>query len=103
MIPSLVPGAIRIKTGFDTAIMTGNYECAYSLGLLSAITGLSKEESITDIQVLKDKVQKHCESYNTDNEAIKRLIVMLSEYEPIDKVDEQMVELYYVGFNNKSL
>ncbi len=103
MIPLLTINAVKIKTGFDTACMTGNYECAYALGLLSAAVGMNKEDNITDLIELHMKVLDKLKDYEPANDAMKRLVQMLKEYEPTDKIDEQMLELYYVGFDNKSL
>ena len=36
MVTLLAKNAVQIKCGFENAIMTGNYECAYALGVLCA-------------------------------------------------------------------
>ncbi len=103
MIPLLARNAVKTKSGFTTACMTGNYECAYALGLLSAAAGLERKEDITDIVELQKSVLAKLEGYEPPNDSMKRLIEMLKEYEPSDKIDEQMLELYYVGFDDKTL
>ncbi|MBO6141867.1 MAG: DUF3837 family protein, partial [Lachnospira sp.] len=40
MVPVLAKNAVRIKCNFQNAGMTGNYECAYALGILNAQLGL---------------------------------------------------------------
>ena len=101
MIPLLAKNAVKIKCGFSNAVMTGNYECAYGLGVISALAGVPKEENIEDIKVLHSKVMKAVKDYVPDNDEIKRLLAILQEYEPSDLCDEQVKELYYVGFNDK--
>ena len=76
MVVSLVRTAIQTKCRYDNARMTGNYECAYALGI-SAI--------------------------QTDDKKIQQLIAITSDYEVTDKFDEQMNELYHMGYNDKNI
>ena len=39
MVVSLVRTAIQTKCRYDNARMTGNYECAYALGILTSQEG----------------------------------------------------------------
>ena len=39
----------------------------------------------------------------TDDEKIKRLLDMLKSYEPSGVIDEQMRELYSMGFDDKTI
>ncbi len=101
MIPILAKNAVKIKCGFTNAIMTGNYECAYGLGVISALAGLPKEENIEDIKELHGKVMEAVKNYEPESNEIKRLIEILQEYEPSNVCDDQVKELYYVGFDDK--
>lgn len=101
MIPILAKNAVKIKCGFSNAIMTGNYECAYGLGVISALAGLPREENIENIRELYGKVLEAVKSYEPESDEIKRLIDILREYEPADLCDVWVKELYYMGFNDK--
>ena len=103
MVPLLAKNAVKIKVGFPEAGITGNYECAYGLGIISATAGLVKEENIQSIAELKNQVMKKISDYEPGDDSIKRLIEMLGEYEPAEKTDQQMIDLYYVGFDDKNL
>ena len=80
MVPILAKQALARKCEFSNARMTGNYECAYALGVVSGYKKLSSE-----------------------NEQIKKLILLLCDYEPSDIFDEQMRELYNEGYEDKSI
>lgn len=56
MVTLLAKNAVQIKCGFENAIMTGNYECAYALGVLCAISGQQQYENYGNIIELKKKV-----------------------------------------------
>ena len=49
MVPVLAKNAVRIKCNFQNAGMTGNYECAYALGILNAQLGLPEITEYEDI------------------------------------------------------
>ena len=53
MVPVLAKNAVRIKCNFQNAGMTGNYECAYALGVLCAISGQQQYENYGNIIELK--------------------------------------------------
>lgn len=101
MIPVLAKNAVKIKCGFSNAVMTGNYECAYGLGVISALMGLPKEENIENIKELHGRVMEAAKNYMPESHEIKRLIAILQEYEPSDLCDVQIKELYYMGFDEK--
>lgn len=103
MIPLLTQNAVKIKSGFTNACMTGNYECAYALGILSAAAGLTRESEIVDLMTLHSKVMEELKGYEAPSKEMNRLVEMLAEYEPSEKLDEQMIELYYVGFDKKEV
>ena len=58
MVTLLAKNAVQIKCGFENAIMTGNYECAYALGVLCAISGQQQYENYGNIIELKKKLKK---------------------------------------------
>ena len=94
MVTELVSTAIATKCLYENARMTGNYECAYSLGLLSYLTELDS--------VYKD-VMENVDKINTQDEKIKQLVKILKDYEITPKFDAQMDELYHMGYQSKKL
>lgn len=50
MVVSLVRTAIQTKCRYDNARMTGNYECAYALGILTSQEGVEPEGKITELK-----------------------------------------------------
>ena len=56
MVVSLVRTAIQTKCRYDNARMTGNYECAYALGILTSQEGVEPEGTITELKSVYDKV-----------------------------------------------
>ena len=98
MVVSLVRTAIQTKCRYDNARMTGNYECAYALGILK-----SQEGTITELKSVYDKVISGISAIQTDDKKIQQLIAITSDYEVTDKFDEQMNELYHMGYNDKNI
>lgn len=97
MILMLAKDALKTKVKFDTAIMTGNYECAYALGLVTGYCNVKKCESYNDISTLKEQVMLNVTETSFTDDRLKRLYEMLVEYEPSEKFDNQMKELYDMG------
>ena len=100
MVAELAKQAIKIKCGFENAKMTGNYECAYALGIISKEAGISLKEDFVNLVELREYIENNIKDYTPNNDKIKRLIEMLSDYETTDVFDEQMKILYNDGFNN---
>ena len=95
MVPILAKQALARKCEFSNARMTGNYECAYALGVVSGALAIPKE--------LKNKIEPQYKKLSSENEQIKKLILLLCDYEPSDIFDEQMRELYNEGYEDKSI
>jgi hypothetical protein len=100
MVAELAKQAIKIKCGFENAKMTGNYECAYALGIISKEAGISLKEDFVNLVELREYIENNIKDYTPNNDKIKRLIEMLSDYETTDVFDEQMKILYNDGYNN---
>ena len=94
MVAELAKQAIKIKCGFENAKMTGNYECAYALGIISKEAGISLKEDFVNLVELREYIENNIKDYTPNNDKIKRLIEMLSDYETTDVFDEQMKILY---------
>lgn len=101
MVSLLAKNAVKIKCGFENAVMTGNYECAYACGLLSASEGLEKIEDYQSISELRNKILAQTNGAAGEDNNIKRIVQMLNDYEPSDCFDEQMKELYSEGYADK--
>ena len=100
MVAELAKQAINIKCGFENAKMTGNYECAYALGIISKEAGIPLKEDFVNLVELREYIENNIKDYTPNNDKIKRLIEMLSDYETTDVFDEQMKILYNDGYNN---
>ena len=103
MVKELVKTAIATKCLYDNAGMTGNYECAYSLGLLSYIEGLDEHAEITELKSIYREVMDNVYRVTTDDKKVKQLIKILGDYEVKPKFDEQMNELYHMGYSDKRI
>lgn len=103
MITSLVSDALRIKCRFENAKMTGNYECAYATGVLSALSGVEEISELKDIKKMKEEVEKSIGRCASDEPEIKQLIKIFMEYEPSDETDLQMDELYHMAYRRKGI
>ncbi len=103
MIPLLAKNALQIKCRFPDAVMTGNYECAYALGILTAAAGYPEIVEYTSIVDLKEKTENMIREFQTEDETLKRLREMLEEYEPSERFDEQMKALYEAGVSDRTL
>ena len=60
----------------------------------SQIRGLNKASS---------NAQDGISAIQTDDKKIQQLIAITSDYEVTDKFDEQMNELYHMGYNDKNI
>ena len=103
MVPILAKQALARKCEFPNAKMTGNYECAYALGVVSGALAIPNEENVTNLVELKNKIEPQYKEAVSDNEQIKKLVSLLCDYEPSDIFDEQMRELYNEGYEDKSI
>ena len=101
MIPILAKQAVMRKVDFPNAKMTGNYECAYALGILSARLGMELNPPDSLIVIHKEVCEK-LKSYKSEGERLNQLIKIIMEYEPSDKYDEQMKELYLDGYEENN-
>lgn len=103
MVLSLAKNAVKIKCGFENAVMTGNYECAYACGILSASMGIEQIKEYDSIKQLKDVVLQHADVDVIEKDNIKRIVQMLNDYEPSEILDSQMKELYSMGYKDKNI
>ena len=100
MVPVLAKNAVRIKCNFQNAGMTGNYECAYALGILNAQLGLPEITEYEDIAALKEQLLEKAADYKTEEAGLKQMVHLLKEYEAAPVADEQMRELFTIHDKN---
>lgn len=99
MIPLLTVQAVEKKCSFEHVILLGNYELCYSLGVIAKAAGLEKEKEFTNVGELKAKVLKQAEGYKPKEVAMERLLRITEEMDAYtDDYDEQMYELYSMGY-----
>ncbi len=103
MIPLLAKNAVRLKCTYQEAGMTGNYECAYALGIVSAYTGQEMKDLIEDFQAFKQQVMENAGDYQGSDSKMKRLFELINEYEASEVNDEQILELYHMGYEDKTI
>ena len=84
-------------------LKTGNYECAYALGILNAQLGLPEITEYEDIAALKEQLLEKAADYKTEDAGLKQMVHLLKEYEAAPVADEQMRELFTMGFHDKNL
>ena len=103
MVEEIAKQAIRIKCGFDNAKLTGNYECAYALGILSGAAGIEKISEYDNLLDLSSKVHEKTKNFVTEDERLGKMITLLKDYEITDIFDEQMKDLYNMGYDDKKI
>lgn len=100
MIPLLTMQAVERKCSFEHVILLGNYELAYSLGVISRAAGLPKEEEFSNVGQLKTKVMELSSGYTPEKTGMQRLLRITKEMESYtDDYDDQMYELYSMGYD----
>ncbi len=103
MVTELARQAVCIKCRFENAKLTGNYECAYALGILSAQAGLPKKETMDNLSSLAEEVFAAWENKKTDDEKITKLCELTKDYEIHEDFDNQMLELYQMGYRDMQI
>lgn len=98
MVPELARQSIIIKSKNQTSIVLGNYECAYCLGILSKAAGLPKDDSYSDMVEWHKTVMDQLSGFTPENENLERVLAMMQILEPTSEIDEQVKELYDMGY-----
>ncbi len=101
MVPLLAKQALARKCEFTNAKMTGNYECAYAIGVVTGALDIPKEEDVKNIAELKQHTEPQYKEKACSNEQIKKLISLLNDYEPSEDFDIQMQQLYDDGYRDR--
>lgn len=98
MVPILTKMAVERKCQFEHVILLGNYELAYSVGVLSKHFGIAKRDDFEKVDKLRDEVIAEIGDRTSDSVEINRLLRVVKEMDTFtDDKDEQMIELYHMG------
>ena len=84
MVPILAKQALARKCEFSNARMTGNYECAYALGVVSGALAIPKEENAANLVELKNKIEPQYKKLSSENEQIKKFKELEEMKIPVD-------------------
>lgn len=104
MIPLLTVQAVEKKCTFEHVILLGNYELCYSLGVISKAAGLDKESSFRYVGELKKRVLNGIGSFEPQDIKMQRLLCVVREMDGYtDAYDEQMYELYEMGYEKGTI
>lgn len=99
MIPLLTAQAIERKCSFEHVILLGNYELSYGLGVVAKAAGLEKEASFDNVGILKRSIMEAIGDYQPEAVTMQRLLRIVKEMDSYtDDYDEQMYELYEMGY-----
>ena len=102
MVPELARMSVVIKSQHETSVMTGNYEMAYTCGLLCRLAGAALPEW-TQARELQEKTLELLKSYAPADDREKNVLHMLHFYHPDDNADGQVRELVGMGFEEVHL
>lgn len=101
MVPELARQSVIIKSKNQTSVILGNYELAYVLGILSKAAGLAMDDSYTDMVLWHREVMNQLTDFEPEQENEKRVLAMLRALEPSGEIDDQVKELYHIGYDEK--
>ena len=77
MVPILAKQALARKCEFSNARMTGNYECAYALGVVSGALAIPKEENAANLVELKNKIEPQYKKISSENLPASNLVFLI--------------------------
>ncbi len=98
MVTSIARQAVIIKSGTGNSILLGNYECGYALGLLSKQAGLAEDDSFSDMNQWHESVMSQLADFQSEDERLMEILRITKNYEPDPKMDDQVKELYHMGY-----
>ena len=77
--------------------------CICTGGALCNKLGLPEITEYEDIAALKEQLLEKAADYKTEEAGLKQMVHLLKEYEAAPVADEQMRELFTMGFHDKNL
>ena len=107
MVPSIVRSAVIRKTQRDVNIITGNYEAAYTIGLLLHRLGAEPDAELiqaASLPKLRDYLieQLQAKGYEPKDQREKILIDMIRDYKPSDLWDDDILGMLEWGLKDAS-
>ena len=102
IVTSIARQSVVIKCNLHASIMVGNYEFYYAAGLLHKLTGKESAE-VAEPDVMAQRVAELLTEFQPGNEQEEHLKKMLQDYEPTEKYDAQMQELFSTGEQEKRI
>ena len=101
MVPELARQAVIIKSKNNTSVILGNYECAYALGIMSQAAGLPEDATYIDMTLWHKDVMEELAGFAPQNENQAQVLRMLELLEPDGEMDDQVKELYKMGYHEQ--
>lgn len=101
MIHDIARSAVIRKTQKNVNIITGNYEAAFAIGLMSKICQVTLDASGRDILSMKDQLFQAIGGYEGKNEREKVLLRMLRDYKPSSVWDDDVEAMFQRGLAEK--
>ncbi|MGN8773124.1 DUF3837 family protein [Candidatus Weimeria sp. HCP3S3_B5] len=95
MIASLAVSSVDLKLSKRTSILTGNYEYYYACGLLEKRSSPGLNGDLSPSELYK-RVQDFLSDSEVDPDG-DYLIYLLKRYEPDERYDSQMKDLFISG------
>lgn len=103
MVPILAKQAVIIKCTLHSGILVSNYECAYAMGLFARITGSAMPDETESLAEGLSAMLDVAGTYQAKDEREEQLMTMLQGYKPDETMDEQIVELLHMGYEEERL
>ncbi len=100
MILSIARQGVVIKCNLASSIMTGNYEFYYAAGLLFRIKDMAVHE-VAEPLALMEQIQQEIVDFSSEDKREMHLVHMLLFYKPVEAFDEQMKELFWMGYREQ--
>lgn len=88
--------SVVIKSKNTTAILLGNYEIAYAIGVMYNLSGQQLPE-YQNMEELRLKAVEMLSTYQPQNEKETNIIRMLSDCKGLPNTDDQVMELLEMG------
>lgn len=99
MIPILAKEAVIIKSKNSHAMLLGNYEIAYAIGVMYNLTKQEILKDYSTIDELLEHIRKILDDYNPQNDNEKNIVKMLKECKIRTPMEEQAKELLQMGLD----
>ncbi len=103
MVPILAKQAVIIKGTLHSGILVSNYECAYAMGMLAQILGAGMPDEAMPLSESLALLLDAAGAYKAADEKEEQLLMMLQGYKPDETMDEQIVELLHMGYEEERL